>query len=139
MRLPGTAAWRRRAAVGCLAFGAVLAGRAVSRDLPHEQTLVFRLDESARHTPLKLSASVLRIGESEARAGFTLVRDGAENGDPTERLRLPNGDYLVTIELEYRERAPEPSAAKEGETSRVERVTLSGGETVVPLRRRVAE
>jgi hypothetical protein len=139
MRLPGTSAWRRRAAVGFLALGAVLASRALSRDLPHEQTLVFRLGERDRHVPLKLSASLLRVGDSEPSAGLTIVRDGSENGDPREKLTLPNGDYVVTIEWEQKGASAQSGSAKEGETSRMERVTLGGGETVVPLARRVAE
>jgi len=135
MILPGTAALRRRLALGFVALGAVLASRSLSHDLPSEQTLVFRLRDSARHAPLKLSASLVRVGQREPSAGLTIARDGTESGDPREKLRLPNGDYVVTVEWEQKHEAN----AKESETSLVERVTLSGGETIVPLEKRVPE
>jgi len=141
MNLPGTPAWRRRAAFVFVGVGTVLASRAVSRDLPHEQTFVFRLDQSERHAPLKLSASFVRVGESEPRAGVSLTRDGSESGDPRQTLSLPNGDYVVTVEWEHVGKATLDAASvtKEGETSRVERVTLSGGETIVLLPKRDSE
>lgn len=141
MNLPGTPAWRRRAAFLFLGVGTVVASRAISSDLPHEQTLVFRLDESERHAPLKLSASFVRVGESEPRAGVSLSRDGSESGDPRQTLNLPNGDYVVTVEWEHVVKGAlgDASAAKEGETSRATRVTLSGGETIVLLPKRDSE
>ena len=141
MMLPGTPAWRRRAALGFLVLGAALVGRTVSRDLRHDQTLVFRLDESDRGVPLKLDASLVRVGESDAIAGFRLTRDGSEAADPRQTLRLPDGDYVVTVEWEHVDKDARNIATdtKESETSRVERVTLAGGETIVLLRKRVSE
>jgi hypothetical protein len=141
MNLPGTPSWRRRAALVFLGVGTVVASRAISRDLPHEQTFVFRLEESERHAPLKLSASFVRVGESEPRAGVSLTRDGSEHGDPRQTLSLPNGDYVVTVEWAHvgKGTLADASATKESETSRVERVTLSGGETIVLLPKRDPE
>jgi hypothetical protein len=139
MILPGTPAWRRRAALAILALGAVLFGRTISKELPREQTLVFRLGSGARHLPLKLSASVTRVGESEARVGLTLIRDGTERSDPQQTLRLPDGDYVVTVEWAVRADTAGGAEGKEGETTRVERVTLAGGESIVPLEKRVRE
>lgn len=141
MNLPGTPAWRRRAALGFVLVGTIVASRAVSSDLPHEQALIFRLGEADRHTPLKLSASFVRVGESEPRAGVSVTRDGSENADIRVAVRLPNGDYVVTIEWEHvktSEGRVLPSD-KENETSRALRVTLSGGEIVVPMDKRVPE
>jgi hypothetical protein len=141
MNLPGTAAFRRRLAFGFLVVGAVVLSRAISADLPHEQTFIFRLGEAERHVPLKLSASFVRVGESEPRAGVSVTRDGTETGDVREIVRLPNGDYVVTIEWEHVDTSEHRIAGdrKEGETSRVERVTLSGGEILVHLEKRVHE
>ncbi len=141
MNLPGTPAWRRRVAFVFIGVGTVVASRAISHDLPHEQTFVFRLDESERHEPLKLSASFVRVGESEPRAGVSLTRDGSEHGDLRQTLDLPNGDYVVTVEWGHVGKGTLAGAsdAKESETSRVERVTLSGGETIVLLPKRVSE
>jgi hypothetical protein len=141
MNLPGTAAWRRRVALVFVGVGTVVASRAVSRDLPHDQSVVFRLGESEQHAPLKLSASFVRVGESEPRAGISVTRDGTETGDPHQTLHLPDGDYVVTVEWEHVDKSPRVDHAddKESETSRVERVTLSGGETIVLLQKRVSE
>jgi hypothetical protein len=141
MKLPGTASWRRRVALGFLLLGTVVASRAISSDLPHEQSLIFRLPEEARHAPLKLTASFVRVGESEPRAGLSVTRDGREIGDIHETVRLPNGDYVVTIEWEHVDTSEHGVARedKEDETSRVERVTLSGGELVVSMDKRVLE
>jgi hypothetical protein len=138
MNLPGTPAWRRRVALGFLGLGAVLAVRALSRDLPREQTLIFRPSETLRRVPLTLHVSVTRVGESEARAGLSVTRSGSEASDPRQTLRVPDGDYVVTLDWTLKDddsnRAP-----KENETSRVERVTLTGGETIVPLAPRATE
>jgi hypothetical protein len=137
MILPGTAAWRRRAAVVFLAVGVALGASTLSRELPHEQTLIFHLDRSTPSAPFELRVSLTRVGESEAAAGMSINRDGNEAGDPRHTFRLPDGDYVVSIDLAWRSGDAGADTSKEGETSRLERVTLSGGETVVPLRKRV--
>jgi hypothetical protein len=141
MNLPGTPEWRRRAALGFLLLGTVVASRTVSSDLPHEQTLVFRLSEADRHAPLALHASFVRVGETEPRVGVNVARDGSEFGDVRETVRLPNGDYVVTIEWEHVATSEHQDGGvhKENETSRAVRVTLSGGEMIVPLEQRVLE
>lgn len=136
MILPGTPAWRRRAAVVFLALGVALGVKTISRDLPHDQTLIFRLDERDRHTPLELDVSFTRVGASEASAGVTITRDGSEAGDPRHTVRLPDGDYVVTIDWRLRSSKDANAESKEGETSRVERVSLVGGEIIVPLQKR---
>jgi hypothetical protein len=129
MNLPGTPASRRRLAFVFLGVGTVVSLQALSRDLPHEQTLIFRLSETLRGLPLTLHVSVTRVGESEARAGLSVTRSGSETSDPRQTLRVPDGDYVVTLDWTLKgDRAP-----KERETSRVERVTLSGGEITIPL------
>ena len=132
MNLPGTAAWRRRLAFAFLGVGAVLSLRALSRDLPHEQILIFRPSETLRRVPLTLHVSVTRVGESEARAGLSVSRSGSETSDPRQTLHVPDGDYVVTLDWALKEDGSSRSP-KESETSRVERVTLTGGETIVPL------
>lgn len=147
MTLPGTPAWRRRVAVAFLALGAVLAVRVLSRDLPHEQTLIFRLSETLRHVPLTLNVSLTHIGDSDACAGLTVSRTGTESGDPRHTLRLPDGDYVVTASWTLRSDGDNlrttgterVQGRKEDGTSRVERVTLTGGEIIVPLASRATE
>lgn len=153
MILPGTPALRRRIAVAFLAVGAVIAVRVLSRDLPHEQTLIFRLGDNLRRVPFTLDVSLTRVGDSDACAGLTLSRNGAESGEPRHTLRLPDGDYVVTARWTLRSDGDNlrtaattqsgatgaNQGAKEDETSRVERVTLTGGEIIVPLAPRATE
>jgi hypothetical protein len=142
--LPGTPALRRRAALVLLAVGVVLLAQAVQRDWPREQTLIFRLEGGLREIPLKLDTSVTRVGEGEARGGMSVVRDGTERSNPQQTLRLPDGDYVVTVAWERATQGGSSGndaarAAKEVETSSVHRVTLVGGEVVVPVSPRVTE
>jgi hypothetical protein len=141
MNLPGTPSTRRRVALGFLLLGTVVASRTISSDLPHDQVVVFRLGPAERHAPLRLHASFVRAGESEPLLGVNVTRDGSESGDVRETVRLPNGDYVVTLEWEHVATSEQHAGGddKENETSRVERVTLSGGEIVVPLEKRVLE
>jgi hypothetical protein len=137
MILPGTPAWRRRAAVIFLGVGVALGAITIGRDLPREQTLIFRLDRSLARAPYALRVSLTRAGDSEAAAGMTINGDGHEASDPRHTFRVPDGDYVVSIDFAWRSDAGAANAAKEGETTRVERVTLAGGETIVPLQKRV--
>lgn len=139
-QLPGTRSLRQRLAVIVLALGAWFAVSALSRDWPREQTLAFRLSDTLAHEPLRLEASVTRVGDVEASAGFSIARSGSENDTARQRLRLPDGSYVVAVTWELTGTVRNAdSAPKEGETSSVHRVTLSGGEVVVPIGPRVPE
>ena len=138
--LPGTPALRRRLAIIVLALGAWFTISALARDWPREQTLAFRLSDELAHEPLRLEASVTRVGDVEASAGLTIARSGSENDTSRHTLRLPDGSYVVAVTWELTAGVRNAdSAPKEGETSSVHRVTLSGGEVVVPVGQRVPE
>jgi hypothetical protein len=92
-------ALRRRAAVVVLALLAVVLFQTVSRDLPREQTLIFRFPLGERTDATALTASFTRVGESEARAGVTLSLREVVGHDIRCSVHLPNGDYIVTVEL----------------------------------------
>jgi len=130
---PGTPGIRRRLALLFLALGVFAVVRTIDADLPRDQTLVFRLDQTLRHAPLRLTATITRAGEGEARSGFTLTRQGDERTDPRHTFRAPNGDYLVTVDWD------KIGSAEKRETSSVHRVTLEGGDIVVPIGPRVSE
>ena len=128
---PGTRN-RRRLAILVLAVGAAAAVATVSNDYPREQPIVFRLPSTRRGT---LSASFTKVGEAEARTGFTLELAERAHRDVNHSIRAPNGDYIVTIE--FRPRAPLGGTSPE--TSVSERVSLSGSEVVVPVPARASE
>jgi len=139
-RLPGTPGMRRRLALIFLALAVFALVRTIDADLPRDQALVFRLDEGLRSVPLRLTATITRAGEGEARSGFTLTRMGDERADPRQAFRAPNGDYLVTVDWTKLEpSAGEPAPAEKRETSSVHRVTLEGGDIVVSIGPRVSE
>jgi len=144
--LPGTPGARRRLALIFLALAVFAVVKTIDADLPRDQALVFRLGDGLRGAPLRLTATITRAGEGEARSGFTLTRSGDERSDPRQAFRAPNGDYLVTVDIETVQRGSAPPAegqdrvpTEKRETSSVHRVTLEGGDIVVPIGPRVSE
>ena len=113
----------------------------MSKDYPREQPIVFRLPDTKRAT---LVASFTRVGETEPSTGFTLELPERAFRDVNHAVRLPNGNYIVTVEVRRgrssgrrdggQSREPSPE-----ETSVSERVTLSGSEIVVPVPARASE
>jgi hypothetical protein len=138
--LPGTRSLRQRLGIVVVALGAWFTVSALSSSWPQEQTIAFRLADELAREPLRLEASVTRVGDVEASAGLTINRSGSETDTSRQTLRLPDGSYVVAVswELTGGVRNAE-SAPKEGETSSVHRVTLSGAEVVVPIGPRVTE
>jgi hypothetical protein len=147
--LPGTPALRRRLALLALVVGGLLVLRTADRDLPREQTLIFRTSPELRDAPVQLTASVTRAGESEARGGFTLHRAAGDRSELRHTVRAPNGEYVVTVDFAVPDTTasttgkgdapPRTSAEEKPETSSVHRVTLTGGDIVVPIGPRVSE
>jgi hypothetical protein len=138
--LPGTRSLRQRLAIVVIALGAWFSVSALSSSWPQEQIIAFRLPDELAREPLRLEASVTRVGDVEASAGLTINRSGSETDTSRQTLRLPDGSYVVAVswQLTGGVRNAE-SAPKERETSSVHRVTLSGGEVVVPIGPRVTE
>jgi hypothetical protein len=119
---PDGARKRRRLAGVVLAAGGVAVILTASKDYPREQPIVFRLPDTK---PVTLVASFTRVGEAEAHTGVTLELPERAFRDVNHVLRVPNGDYIVTIDLRG------PVTRKETSVSR--RVSLSGSEVVVPV------
>jgi hypothetical protein len=148
-RLPGTPALRRRLALLALVAGGVLILRTADRDLPREQTLVFRPSAELRESPLRLTVTITRSGESEARGGFTLSRESGDRSELRHDFRAPNGDYVITVDVVVPARSESPAVTaargasspteEKRETSSVHRVTLGGGDIVVPIGPRVSD
>ena len=142
----GTHDKRRRLAILFLAIGLAAVVVTVSKDYPREHPIVFRLPDTKRAT---LVASFTRVGETEASTGFTLELDDRAFRDVNHAIRVPNGDYIVTVELRRRRssgrrdgspsREQSPDEGPPKETSVSERVTLSGSEVVVPVPARASE
>jgi hypothetical protein len=147
--LPGTPALRRRLALAALVIGGLLVLRTADRDLPREQTLIFRTSPELRGAPVRLTATITRAGDSEARSGFTIARPSGDRSELRHTFRAPNGDYVVTVDFFVPEvatgaagatvAAPGALGAEKRETSSVHRVTLGGGDIVVPIGPRVSE
>ena len=137
-----------------LVLGAVLVGGQLMRTLPHEQTLIFPVGSqfpNATH----FAASWKQLGESEPRGGFSLTFTQAPPLQIRERAKLPDGDYIVSIDIRHagKSRAERPTdtaeaakrptdALQAGETAggrealqtNIERrVSLSGGEALIAL------
>lgn len=147
--LPGTPALRRRLALVALVIGGLLVLRTADRDLPREQTLIFRPSGELGDGAVSLTATITRTGDSEARGGFTLNRAAGDRSELRHTLRAPNGEYVLTVDFAVSESAT-GAAGKSGapaggppaekrETSSVHRVTLEGGDVVVRIGPRVSE
>jgi hypothetical protein len=109
-----------------LVLGAVAVVATAEKDYPREQPIVFRLADTRAAS---LTASFTKVGEGEARTGFTLAVPDRAFRDVTHKVRAPNGDYIVTVEV----RRPME------ETSVSRRVSLSGSEVVVSVPARASE
>ncbi len=120
---------RKKGALLILAVGFALVLTTLGPDLPKDQPLNFRLPAAHSGGPLRLQVSFTRVGAARALQGFTLELDGSTRS-VRHQPRLPDGDYLVTIELTSTHSSGREPPAKM-ETTEVRRVTLAGQETTI--------
>ena len=146
---------RRIVTRGVVVVGAVWVGGLITRSFPHDQLLVFPVG-SAFPNATRFSASWKQSGDSEPRGGVTLAFTSPPPLQIRQHADLPNGDYLLSIEVEvdsgvagsFQENGPNaqnaqnaPTAPNVGaaaiprgvQTNIERRVTLLGGETIVAL------
>lgn len=125
---------RRRIAALFLVLGGVLLAATVTKDYPRDQPVVFRLADTRA---VSLTASFTKVGEAQARSGFTLTVPDRRLRDVSHVIHAPNGDYIVTVEL----RRPSSKSGSDSseETSVSQRVSLSGSEVVVFVPPRASE
>lgn len=131
MNVDSTAVRRRRwgaLAVLVVAFAVVFT--TVNQSVPRDQMVTVRLPERPDARATLLSMYFTPVGEREPLRGVSVAVDSASPRRIRQRMRLPNGDYIVSLELTWAHRAG-PSAPEFTETSHARRVTLSGDETFV--------
>jgi hypothetical protein len=103
------------------------------RDLPHDQVLVFPIG-SVFPNAVRLSASWRRVGDSEPSGGITLTFDKAPPLQISQHASLPNGDYVVSLNVLENPGNSGSATNSEGVQTNIERrVTLIGGEALVAL------
>ena len=108
-------------------------GGHLMRGLPHDQVLVFPVG-SVFPNALRFSASWKRVEDSEPSGGVTLTFDKAPPLQIRQNASLPNGDYVVSLNVLENPRNSDSVATSEGVQTNIERrVTLIGGETKVAL------
>jgi hypothetical protein len=130
---------RRRFAFAFLAIGAAGVALTLGKDYPRAQPIVFRIDDTRESA---LSATFTRVGEAEARTGFTLTLKAHHMRDVPHTVHLPDGDYIVTIELRDagdRDGGKTLPLDSTEETTVTRRVSLSGSEVVVPVPSKASE
>ncbi|MGC4088298.1 MAG: hypothetical protein QM756_10430 [Polyangiaceae bacterium] len=98
--------------------------------MPREHAVVFRLPAETVGVVTRLSASFTPVGEAEAAHGLDIALHPPVPRNIHEKVRLPDGDYIVLLELTYGDLTG-PSAPKKSETSRPRRVSLAGDQTLV--------
>jgi hypothetical protein len=147
---------RRILTRGIVILGAVWVGGLITRTFPHDQVLVFPVGSvfpNASH----FSASWRQTGDREPRGGISLTFATPPPLQIRQHADLPNGDYLVSIEVvvtDYTTARAENTSVKDRvnpshaqnpqnatvlpaarglQTNIERRVTLAGGETMVAL------
>jgi len=113
---------RRHGPLALLVLGGGLVAALLAPAIPEDQTVIFRLREDDVRS---LSATFTRRGDDEPLGGVTLAFDGHAPRDVTHRVALPNGEYVLTIDVGRDEGT---SAAQ---TSMMRQVILQGGVTTV--------
>ena len=118
------------------------------RTLPRDQTLIFPVGSEFPNAS-RFAASWREAGDrdSEPRGGVSLTFTSAPPLQIREHAKLPDGDYIVTIDIAERgavtnaasaaAKTPQSESPLEGLQTNIERrVSLSGGETLIALAHR---
>ena|GEM_PF-1272129 len=142
---------RRLVARAVIVLGAVVIGGQLMRSVPREQTLIFPVG-SVFPNATHFAASWKQPGDEEPRGGVSLTFDQAPPLQIRQRTKLPDGDYIVSIDILQTPRdqksgahddprktgqtaqAGETSGSREGLQTNIERrVSLGGGEALIAL------
>jgi hypothetical protein len=103
------------------------------RNMPHDQVLLFPLGSVFPHA-VRFTASWRRVEDAEASGGVTLTFDEGPPLQIRQHASLPNGDYVVSLNVLENPQNSESSSGGEGVQTNIERrVTLIGGETKIAL------
>jgi hypothetical protein len=126
------------------------------RSVPREQTLIFPVG-SVFPNATRFAASWKQPGDEEPRGGVSLTFDHAPPLQIRQHAKVPNGDYIVTIDIlqapsaapaqgerqradttgaqrKIAETSAETSSSGEGLQTNIERrVSLAGGEALIAL------
>ena len=141
----GGSSARRLVTRAIVALGAVLVGGQLMRAVPREQTLIFPVG-SVFPNATRFAASWKQPGDDEPRGGVSLSFDQPPPLQIRQRTKLPNGDYIVTIDILQADRVgqatqaglarqdSETAGSREGLQTNIERrVSLDGGEALIAL------
>ncbi len=118
---------RKRLARWVLVLGAVTLVLYLGPRWPREQELVFELGPS-RGDLTRLEASWSKEGDPEVGGGMTWDFQGPPPESVRRTLSLPNGQYMITVELTYK-----GSGNTRPKTSWARRVILGGTRTTLQL------
>jgi hypothetical protein len=113
------------------------------RSLPRDQTLIIPVGSTFPNaTRLAVTWREPSDPSSDPRGGVTLSLPDPPPLQVRQQLKIPNGDYIVAIEVELgktrqsleNSRVPGTNSGREGLQTNIERrVTLTGGETTIVL------
>lgn len=116
--------WTRRAAALLLLTGLAVAFVSFAEKVRHENTLIFRFDPDLSAKVRRVTASWIPVGDVEATGGVILNFPGGPGREVRQVVSVPDGEYMISIEVEPRDLVT---------TSQARRVTLTGNELVIPI------
>jgi hypothetical protein len=129
---PGRERRRRYGALLVLVVGLGLAATLLKNTAPQDQLIIFRLPQRSNAVATRLDAQFTPVGQREPVRGLSLAIATPQPREIRQPVRLPDGDYIVAVQLTW-DHAVGPSAPAKTETSRSHRVSLAGHETVLVL------
>lgn len=119
---------RRIAARAAVVLGAVLVGGQLMRAAPREQTLIFPVGSTFPNAT-RFAASWKQAGDDEPRGGVNLTFDQAPPLQIRQHAKLPDGDYIVSIDILERPQTPEKGAPRGADTAGPKGKAMQAGET----------
>jgi hypothetical protein len=124
---PGGSA-RRIATRAIVVLGAVLVGGQLMRSVPREQTLIFPVGSTFPNAT-RFAASWKQAGDEEPRGGVSLTFEQPPPLQVRQRTKLPDGDYIVSIDILERPQSPRNEPRRAAETEQLPGQTPQAGET----------
>jgi hypothetical protein len=105
-----------------------LVGGQLMRAAPREQTLIFPVGSTFPNAS-RFAASWKQPGDDEPRGGVSFTFDNPPPLQIRQRAKLPDGDYIVSIDILERPQSLQRDAQRGGEAPPPSEKSMQAGET----------